>query len=50
MYAIRSYYVTESVEELFKSYFEYAKGMAADQQIMNLFREVAALNGEEDET
>ncbi len=42
--------LTESVEELFKSYFEYAKGMAADQQIMNLFREVAALNGEEDET
>ena len=34
-----------SVEELFISYFEYAKGIEPDAEIIRLFREVAAENG-----
>ncbi len=39
--------LSESMEKLFKSYFEYAKGVSPDEQIMELFRELTAAGGEE---
>jgi len=35
--------LTESMEEIFKSFFEYSKGIQADDDILSLFREVASV-------
>ncbi|MDC7225743.1 MAG: exonuclease SbcCD subunit D [Spirochaetales bacterium] len=40
--------LTDSMEDLFKSFFEYSKGVQPDDRIIELFREVAALGDEAD--
>ena len=42
--------LSASLEELFRSYFEYAKGIPPDEALMEIFREITAEDGEADET